>query len=284
MVGFSILPDPDAYLARTGAFFGADPVLHTLPLGVADAVRLGRYPTWVLSLVESSSGDVVAVGVQTPPYNQIVAAVDREALRTLAVGLAGSDVVLPGVTGLVPRVHEFAEEWSALKGVRAEESMAERLFRLDELVPPQPSPGAARRAVMSDADLLTDWHERFRAEAGIEPPIDSRLATERSIADGRRYVWEDGGVVVCDVGHGIPTCGQVRIGPVYTPPPYRGRGYASNLTARVTAVALEEGLVPTLFTDLANPTSNRIYQALGYRPVADAFMLRFIGEEGAAVA
>ena len=98
MVGFSILPDPDAYLARTGAFFGADPVLHTLPLGVADAVRLGRYPTWVLSLVESSSGDVVAVGVQTPPYNQIVAAVDREALHTLAVGLAGSDVVLPGVT------------------------------------------------------------------------------------------------------------------------------------------------------------------------------------------
>lgn len=284
MAGFAIVPDPKAYLARVKDFLGADPVLHTLPLGVADSVRLGRYPEWVLSLVESGSGEVVAVGVQTPPYNQIVAAVDREALRLLAVGLVESGAVLPGVTGLVPVVHQFAQDWSALTGVRVEQQMAERLFRLDELVSPHPAPGAARRAIEPDADLLTRWHEQFRAEAGIALAIDAHAATVRSIAEGRRYVWEDAGVVVCDVGHGVPAAGQVRIGPVYTPPAYRGHGYASNLTAHVTGQVQSAGLVPTLFTDLANPTSNKIYQAIGYRGVADAFMLRFVAAEGAAVA
>jgi predicted GNAT family acetyltransferase len=89
-------------------------------------------------------------------------------------------------------------------------------------------------------------------------------------------MWEVDGTPVCDVGHGPVVGGQVRIGPVYTPREHRGHGYASNLTAHVTAELLAAGLVPTLFADLANSTSTGIYQALGYRAVADAAMLRFV--------
>ena len=62
----------------------------------------------------------------------------------------------------------------------------------------------------------------------------------------------------------------IRVGPVYTPPELRGRGYASNLVAAASQAALDDGRRALfLFTDLANPTSNRIYQAIGYEPVRD---------------
>ncbi|MGH3507437.1 MAG: GNAT family N-acetyltransferase, partial [Nocardioidaceae bacterium] len=122
----------------------------------------------------------------------------------------------------------------------------------------------------------------FSREMGV-PVLGVRADVDRRIREGRLHVWDDGGRV-CMVGTAWPVEGVARIGPVYTPPAYRGRGYASNLTAHVTGQVLSSGLVPTLFTDLANPTSNKIYQAIGYRGVADAFMLRFIAAEGAAVA
>lgn len=66
------------------------------------------------------------------------------------------------------------------------------------------------------------------------------------------------------------------MGPVYTPPEFRGRGFGGAVTAVVTQAALDsgaEGVV--LFTDLANPTSNTLYQRLGYHPVSDFAVLTF---------
>jgi predicted GNAT family acetyltransferase len=71
-------------------------------------------------------------------------------------------------------------------------------------------------------------------------------------------------------GYGGPTPSGIRIGPVYTPPELRGRGYATVLTAELSRLLLQGGRrFCFLFTDLANPTSNSIYQRIGYRPVAD---------------
>ena len=77
----------------------------------------------------------------------------------------------------------------------------------------------------------------------------------------------------------MPIAGGARIGPVYTPPEERGRGYASNLVANVSAGALERGAGACyLYTDLGNPTSNTIYRRLGYRQVAESSMIVF-GDE-----
>jgi len=68
----------------------------------------------------------------------------------------------------------------------------------------------------------------------------------------------------------------IRIGPVYTPPAFRGRGYASVLVAQVSQAQLHAGRrFCFLYTDLANPTSNKIYQEIGYRPVTDALRIDF---------
>ena len=70
--------------------------------------------------------------------------------------------------------------------------------------------------------------------------------------------------------------GMARIGPVYTPPALRGRGYAGAATAAVSQAALDAGTREVvLYTDLANPVSNALYERLGYRPVEDRVVLSF---------
>jgi predicted GNAT family acetyltransferase len=69
---------------------------------------------------------------------------------------------------------------------------------------------------------------------------------------------------------------SVRVAPVYTPPGLRGHGYAGAATAAVSQAALDAGADEVLlFTDLANPTSNALYQRLGYRPVDDRTVVIF---------
>ena len=144
-----------------------------------------------------------------------------------------------------------------------------------------PASGTWRLAVPDDRALLASWLVAFSREAlgegEVERDVDRRLDEWASGGASRRYwLWEDGGEPVSLVGGGGETPNGIRIGPVYTPPERRRHGYASNLTAAVSEAMLAEGRrFCFLYTDLANPTSNRIYSAIGYEPIADALMLRF---------
>ena len=114
----------------------------------------------------------------------------------------------------------------------------------------------------------------------VEPELHEDPATlvDRRLEDpdGDFAVWEDGGFPVSLAGWGGPTPNGIRIGPVYTPPERRGRGYAGALTAGVTRTLLDAGRrFCFLFTDLSNPTSNALYARIGYEPVADVDMWRF---------
>ena len=154
-----------------------------------------------------------------------------------------------------------------------------RLHVLTRLVEPRVVPdGRARVAVMSDAPLATAWFRAFHADAaeqagrlepqGAETFEDSEI--EARVAEGRIWLWEDMlGRPVSLVGFNAPALGVSRVGPVYTPGPDRGRGYASVLTAHVSRLLRDAGNRVCLFTDQANPTSNKIYAAIGYEPVVD---------------
>lgn len=156
--------------------------------------------------------------------------------------------------------------------------MRERIYRLTRVNPPLAISGGPRRAGMQDRSLLIEWVVDFHAEA---VPTEADRARE-AIANwdpetGRQFwLWEIDGQPVSLVGAGNPTPRGMRIGPVYTPPALRGRGYATGLTAFVSQRQLDDGYrFCFLYTDLANPTSNHIYQQIGYEPVADALMLHF---------
>jgi hypothetical protein len=177
-------------------------------------------------------------------------------------------------------VGSFVARWSSVTGRAHRLELAEHIYALSEVIPPLPPDGGWRLAGEPDRALLMAWADAFQREAlpermavrDLEPMIDRWIGCIGRAA----YLWEVGGRPVSLVGVGSPTPNGVRIGPVYTPPGDRGRGYATALTAAASRVQLESGYrLCFLFTDLGNPTSNRIYQAIGYEPVTDIDQYRF---------
>jgi predicted GNAT family acetyltransferase len=190
------------------------------------------------------------------------------AIDPVAAAWARLDV--PGVLGPRDLAVPCAERLATLKHRAANERTAERLFRLDEVID-LPSPaGNARLARDADADLLASWFDAFVEEANIPAGRNSRREIDDRIANHRLYVWETDHRPVSLVGHTVTVAGVSRVGPVYTPPERRGRGFARALVAAVSRARLDAGdSACCLFTDLSNPVSNAIYQQVGYRPVAD---------------
>ena len=217
------------------------------------------------------------MALQTPPFRLVLSEIDDPAaIRVLVADVL--DRHLPGVLGPVEHVRAFVEEWAACGGPAAHHLMSERIFRLTDVRPPSGIPGRSRMADAADRDLVLAWTEAFMLEAfGEADPAEVAAMTDRWIARRERtlWLWEDGETVSL-AGVGSPTPNGIRIGPVYTPPEARRRGYASALVADVSQAQLDSGRrFCFLFTDQANATSNHIYQVLGYEPVRDVDVYRF---------
>lgn len=219
---------------------------------------------------------VVGTAIRTPPWRLVLGVMEHPgAVHQLVQDLAGSaaGAALPGALGPSEAAEHFAEAWTEATGARAHLARHERSFRLRTVIAPHRAPGAMRQAGPADRDILMAWARAFHEEALTGAPVQDYAAmADRWIrAVGRvAYLWEDGGRPVSLTGVGGLTPNGIRVGPVYTPPELRGRGYASNLVAQASQVQLDAGRSYVfLFTDLANPTSNKIYQAIGYEPVND---------------
>ncbi len=274
--------DAATFLDRAGDFLLGREAEHNQLGGVAAELlrRLDYYggaPPY-LATVEDG-GAVVAAAVRTPPRSLLLSAPARPAaLDALAADLHGRRIRLPAVVAPAPLGQRFAAIWSRLTGQPIGAILAERIYRLDRVLPPAPVPGALRRATAADRPLLLEWIGAFHAEArDVADPgetargVDARLASEY----GTFYLWEDGQPVSLAASGG-PTPHGIRIGPVYTPPALRGRGYASACVAAVSQAMLDGGLrFCFLFADLANPTVNRIYPAIGFAPVGNAEEVAF---------
>ena len=199
-------------------------------------------------------------------------------------------MTVPGTTSAVDSAQRFARLWCGSHGLASRLVMAERIYRLERVVTPVGVSGRARVASEDDRDLLIEWVDAFITEA-LEPrsPEEASVLVDRSFRTGLRtwYIWEDGGPVSVAAAGG-QTPNGVRIGPVYTPPELRRQGYASAVTAHASQAELDKGRrFIFLFTNLANQTSNKIYQQIGYEPVIDVDQLAFepvVGAESATSA
>jgi predicted GNAT family acetyltransferase len=259
---------------------------HNLLLGLLGTLEADPdfYGPSVYFAAALDRGEAVAVAVMTPPRQAGVSLCEDEAaMATLARDVFEYRRETPGVIGPAREARWFAEAWSAVSGDRYAVNLAERCYKLVRVEPPAGVSGGMRRATEADIDLLTDWRMAFMDEA-VPFERTSREETRREVLAGLRFspeergtfFWEDGGEPVAMVAYGSPTPNSLRIGPVYTPPRSRRRGYASACTAATCAYILASGKTfCTLFADLANPTSNRIYQAIGFEPVCDVDMYAF---------
>jgi predicted GNAT family acetyltransferase len=272
------LSDPTQFLARAGPLL-VDEARHNLILGLAGTLRdqPGRYPEFELWLVEEA-GTVVGAALRTLPFRLVLAQP-----ATIAALPALADVLeeLPGVVGGVPEAREFADAWTAKTGALAHVDSEQGIYALDRLEPVLAATGSHRAAGERDRELLLHWLQAFSAEALGEEADDKELQRMIDIRvtgdpDYGFVLWEDEGRPASVTGFGSPTPTGIRIGPVYTPPELRGRGYASALVAEVSQAHLDAGRrFCFLYTNLANPTSNKIYVDLGYRRVCDSLQLSF---------
>jgi predicted GNAT family acetyltransferase len=271
------------YLAAAGTFLEAREAEHNLILGLCTNIRrhpelfADRPPHYVT--VTNDGGTVVAAAIRTPPFNQVLSEMADQHAELLADALADEGDTLPGVLGPTGAARRFVDRWEQRTGLAAERVLAERIFRLSAVIPPRPAGGSWRVAGDEDRALLAAWYLAFAEEATPEqaPVEDLDAMVDRWVRRiGRTmYLWEDGGRPASLAGAGGETPNGTRIGPVYTPPELRGRGYASNLVAAVSQAQLDAGRrFCFLFTDLANPTSNKIYQQIGYEPVTDVDQYR----------
>jgi predicted GNAT family acetyltransferase len=267
--------DATGFLEHAGDFLAAREAEHNLVLGLSSRLehmpRLYGEPAY-LAVIEDD-GEVVAAALRTPPHNLVLSEIDRPG----AVELFAADVrlaydALPGVLGPKEQTRQFVAVWEEATGAKGRLEREQRAFRAESVDPPEGVAGNMRSYEDGDFDLAVRWMDAFVDEAlGHPEPETSAEFVERRKhdPDGGLVVWEDG-ETVCMAGFGGRTPNGIRIGPVYTPPEHRRRGYGSALTAALTRQLLGEGRrFCFLFTDLANPTSNRIYQQIGYRPVTD---------------
>jgi predicted GNAT family acetyltransferase len=263
--------DPDAFLEKAGALLLADEARHNLAFGIVATARAHPelYPEF-RGWVAQTGGEVVGAALRTPPHNVVlVRPTDERALTALAEAIEDVD----------PFAGALAERLDAVLETRFEQGV----YALHTVIPARETRGSMRPAERADRALLLEWVEAFTTEvlhdsvtgdAGrLERSVDARLAG----GDAGFALWEVDGRPVSLVGFSGPTPNGIRIGPVYSPPEHRGRGYGSALTAGVSAQQLAHGRrFCFLYTDLGNPTSNAIYVQIGYERVCDSRELALV--------
>ncbi|MFE5486978.1 GNAT family N-acetyltransferase [Streptomyces sp. NPDC056527] len=268
-MSWHITEDAAAFRAAAHDHFAADPARNTVLLTLSEGARRrpvesARYGWWT-----EPDGRVTGAFLFTLPHEPALGPMPVEAARALVHALPDAAAVT-GVRGEEETAEAFARElcgesrtWTTTRRMR--------LYRLGTLTPPDPAPpGRPRTAAAADIPLAVSWMRDFARDIGEDADVDYTPNIEPRVAEGRLHFWETGDGPVSMASVSPIVAGQARVSPVFTPAELRGRGYAGAVTGAVSRAALDAGAQQVLlFTDLSNPTSNALYQRLGYRPVTD---------------
>jgi predicted GNAT family acetyltransferase len=269
-----LLQDPRRFADLAGRWLSTDP-FTTNVIGVhLDGVlrglrRRGGGDLWIAA---RDRGEIVGAAMHAPPHHVFLPRLPVGVAAAIALTLVGVGRAVEGVNGEAGAVAEFVEAWRRRTGGSSRLVMKQRVYRLGSLDPPAAVAGSARPARAADRRLLVAWFDRFHAEATPNRPGETSAATvDRRLPAGQLWLWCAGGERVSLAGHSAAVAGVARVAPVYTPPEHRRHGYGAAITAAATSAALLQGAREViLYADLGNPTSNSVYQAIGYRPDHDA--------------
>jgi GNAT superfamily N-acetyltransferase len=274
--------DAGAFARLARPLLEPDPVRHTTLLTALAGVVAGAVEP-VVAVTVHDRGVVVGALLRPAERAALVSAVPAACVSAVVDALLRLGVDPGGAMGPAEEAEAFATMWTARTCARTEVAMRMRLFALEGLRPPTGVPGSGRVVAPGDEaaiDVLAAWRDAFHAELGhtwshthrSRQDVVDALATSTG-----ELLWEAEGVPLAQASARAVTAGMSRIGPVYTPPEHRGQGYAAAVTAAAARWALGRGARHVLlYTDLANPTTNRLYPRLGFRPRYDALELRFL--------
>ena len=270
-------------IALSGTFLESHESENSLPLGLAYTLAenpsyYGPEPAVLLSVLDD--GKPAGVAVMTPPKRIILSRLEANhelCTSRIVARLRSNGALTPGVVGPAAEASAFVGAWSGvMSGLSARVSMRMRVFEIRGVLDVPVVSGFLRVASMHECDLMMEWVRGFSEAIG--EPIDiaqAKRSTVRYIEERQLYIWEDGEPVSL-AAESRATRHGITINKVYTPPGHRNKGYATSCVHALTRKLLSERYAfCSLYTDLANPTSNSIYAKIGYRVVGDALAIDF---------
>lgn len=273
-----LFEDAVTFCDRTQPYLLRYPTEHNLLLGMQSAlVRVPEAFTTSpdLFLVESA-GEIQAVGMRTPPYNLVLSKVqDLSVVEIIVNYFQQAETALAGINSFIREAQAFSQAWQSHTGQSSALKMHLRIHQLTQVHRPMSVQGYLRKATKRDRKQLLQWSEAFSLETFGALETDIERILDLQLKRQNLYVWCDRKQVSMVVGR-VSQPGGGRIGPVYTPPDCRRRGYATACVAAVSQLLLDRGAQRCcLFTDITNPTSNHIYHTIGYEAVCDWYDYRF---------
>jgi predicted GNAT family acetyltransferase len=274
--------EPKEFQEEAQAYLVEQEAQNNLLLGILANIIGGEYadikPYQALA---RAAGMIQAAVLCTPPYPALLSyqnpAPGESVMQMLLEDLQsrlGDDFC--GLSGNKEFVTPLIKRWQENSGKEACLEMALRIYKLETVQPVNDVPGQPRMANQQDQEMLLNWYAGFHRDSMNTEPNPTRVRKQAKnylTADPSMrglLIWEVEGTPVSMAGYSGPTPHGIRVGAVYTPPDQRRKGYASACTASLSQQLLDQGFqFCFLFTDLLNPTSNHIYQQIGYRPVCD---------------
>jgi hypothetical protein len=276
-VNVSRFSDARAFLDRAEDWLLRKEAENNLILAIANHLLRGDHPyedPIYLATIEIHAR-VSGCAWRTPPFKLGLTQIPIASIPSLVHDVAEVYTTLPAIVGPAAEATEFAKLWARQFGTQWAVGLRQRIFLLERVIAPTaPVHGRLRKAQRSDLVLIAEWGADFARDTST-PIGDTLSSLERLIRDGSLYLWDDGEPRSMAAAVGTTPNG-IRVGYVYTPPSFRGFGYATASVASLSQSLLNDGKrFCFLYTDLANPISNAIYQRIGYQPVSDVVDVDF---------
>jgi predicted GNAT family acetyltransferase len=265
-VKLTLTRDAEAFAARTRDLFESR-IECNLIATVCAGVLAGRYrKSAPLFAYGTESDETGFAALRTPPWDMLVTALPVPIEDELVTRWLEEDPALAGVEGPVDAARAIASAWAKVKGGATRRLLHELTYVLERVTdPPRTAPGSLRLARADERELMLEWMKAFGRETAIVTDERAAMIVDARLAERGLWVWDHHGPVSM-LGTAPLVAGAVRIGPVYTPPEHRRRGYAGTAVAAASRQALQCGARRcVLYTDATNPTSNKIYMEIGYR-------------------
>jgi len=272
--------DAKAFFEKTQQILEKDEINGSLINGIIKKVisnknAYGDKEPWFF--IGYNEEEISVLAIMTPPYKMLIYGnFEKDVINGLIVEIDSKNIFIPGITGENKITEYFVMEWIRKHNCRYKVDTNLRLFILQNVNNYTKPTGIFRKGELSELDTIYPLRKYFSIECN-EPVNDTIIyeSLKNSIKQEEVYVWEDGSIVAMAVKT-RPTENGMTVGGVYTLKEHRQKGYATALVSELSQNILNFGKkFCILYTDLSNPTSNSIYQKIGYKPVVDSISYSF---------
>ena len=276
------LPDARSFLKISQKALEEDEINGNLIFGLANILLKNEKaygPDSPFYSIVYRNNEPSLIALMTPPKNLLLYKTnnfDNSVMKLFAEELYAKNIFIPGITSELNLAESFMENWTRLTNHDPQISMNLRVYKLTKVRECIKPNGIFRKAEINDLDSVIGFITGFYTDTR-EAITDERIweNADKGIRNNEIFVWDNKGAVSMAMKR-RPTKNGMAVSGVFTPAKHRNKGYATAVVAELSRNILDSGKsFCTLFTDLSNPTSNSIYQKIGYEAVCDHISYTF---------